>query len=341
MTSPHTDRLRMMRSMRKITAVLGETPIVETTSPAPQLLAPSNSNSGHKRGFFFHASSSLSSLALPFQKSDSSSNVPDPRPSLVLRVPDTYTFEPLPAPLSPSFSPTLLSPSSPSEPEPDRRRLCLAKVSRTLGETVPPELIFTAEPDIKRRRRASTLVLPESELEHQTFALQGAMAADGEQPRSTRRPVLNGGVKAIRRAMSFIMPTDVADTDAEAEDPTSPLGEVHVHPVVAFSPDAASPISHPEGSWLRSRPVSRATTPAPSRAFSPTPDAHREVAFAGLGAPPTYEESHQHGPVHPDSGPERSHTPMQRHEDDWTGEWRGAVGNMEDVVHKLRSLRVK
>ncbi|KAJ7348139.1 hypothetical protein DFH08DRAFT_1080249 [Mycena albidolilacea] len=202
---PHTNRLRMMRSMRKITAVLGETPVVETTSPAPQLLAPSNSNSSPKRGFFFRASSSLSSLALPFQKSESSSHTPEPRPSLVLRLPDTYTFELLPSLLLPSLSPTLISPSSPPEAEPGRRRLCLAEVSRTLGETVPPELIFTAEPDVKRRRRASTLVLPESALEHQS--------------------------------------------------------------------DQACDVVH--------------------------------------------------------------------HADDWTGEWRGAVGNMEDVVHKLRGLRVK
>jgi hypothetical protein len=62
-------------------------------------------------------------------------------------------------------------------------------MSHTLGETVPPELIFPAELDVKRQRRASTLVLPESALEHQS-----------EQPRSTRGPVLNSSVKAIRRA---------------------------------------------------------------------------------------------------------------------------------------------
>ncbi|KAF8178406.1 hypothetical protein K438DRAFT_1978029 [Mycena galopus ATCC 62051] len=306
-----------MRSMREITAVLGETPVVETTSPAPQLLAPSNSssNSGHKRGFFFHASSLLSSLAFPLQKSESSSHghAPEPRPSLVLRVPDTFAFEPLPSPLSQSFSPTLMSPSSPPEADPDRLRLSRKSL---------------AHPRIKRRRRASALVLPESALEHQPFALKGVLV-DGEEPRSTQRPVLNGGVKAIRRAMSFIMPTDVVDADAGAEtsvdDPTSPLGEAHVHPVAAFSPDA-----------IATRPA-----PAPRRAFSPAPDVHREVAFAGFGAPPTYEESHQHSPVNHDPAPERSHTPMQRQEDDWTGEWRGDVGNMNDVVHKLCGLRVK
>ncbi|KAJ6565801.1 hypothetical protein DFH09DRAFT_1278474 [Mycena vulgaris] len=134
-------RLRLVRSMRKITAVLGETPLVETT-PAPthnpnQLLAPSPG----KHGFFYHASASLSSLALPFHKSDAVPAPPatapahDERPALFLRLPDT--FEPLPPPLSPTFSPTLLSPTTPPQADARRARTRLAKVARTLGESSP------------------------------------------------------------------------------------------------------------------------------------------------------------------------------------------------------------
>ncbi|KAF8202626.1 hypothetical protein K438DRAFT_1965117 [Mycena galopus ATCC 62051] len=356
---PHTDRQRMMRSMRKITAVLGETPVVEAASPAPHLLAP---NSG-KHGFFFHASASLSSLVLPMKKSDRA-QTPEPRPSLVLRVPETSKFTPLPSPLSPSFSPTLISPTSPQEDQ-DRRRLCLSKVSRTLGETVPPELIFT-EPAVKRRRRASTLILPESALEHQTFAeLAGGLVAG--EPRSTRRPLL-GGAKAIRRAMSFILPTeapDILDTDVDMD----ALGEVHVHPVTSFSPDRLSPA---EGEWLR--PVSTAVFatstdflatstpdepvefarggPPPSTTVFPMPATDREptpFASLGLGAPPTYEESHEHGPrsdsrlsyliPHPSGSQPGS---MERHEEEWSGEWvGGAAENMDDVMRRLRGLKVK
>ncbi|KAJ7264520.1 hypothetical protein B0H12DRAFT_230219 [Mycena haematopus] len=313
---PHTDRLRMMRSMRKLTAILGETPVVETYSPAPHSLAP---DSG-KRGFFFHASASLSSLVLPSKKSDTLP-APEHRPSLVLRMPDT--FEPLPSPLSPGFSPTLMSPTSPQEEQPDsdRRRLCLSKVSRTLGENVPPELILP-ESGIKRRRRASSLILPESSLEHQTFAALAVAGVLANPPLSTRRPDASEAIPA--------------DPDADVDVvPDETLGEVHVHPVTSSSPDT---LSQPEGSWLRS---------TSSVVFS-TPDIDREpMAFANLGAPPTYEESHRDGPrtesrlsyipppdgTHPDA--------MQRHEDEWTGEWEGAARNMEDIMRQLRGLKVK
>ncbi|KAJ6566551.1 hypothetical protein B0H19DRAFT_1138144 [Mycena capillaripes] len=323
---PHTNRLRIMRSMRKLTAVLGETPVVEMPSPAPHLLAPSDTG---KRGFFFHASASLSSLALPFQKSETS-HVAEGRPSLVLRLPDT--FEPLPAPLSPSFSPTLMSPSTPP-PEQERRRQRLAKVTRTLGENVPPNLIISS-PDIKRRRRASTLILPESALEQQTFALAAADGQiDRETTRHSRRLSVNGGARVLKRAISFIaLRTDVpVETDADADDAASPLGEVHVHPAVAFSPDAL--LSPAE--WLSSAPRSERDVDA----------AHVEP---NVGAPPTYDESHQHGPARPTSraytiSDLRSAKPeeMQRHEDEWSGEWGGAAGNMDDVMRRLRGLKAK
>ncbi|KAJ6453760.1 hypothetical protein C8R45DRAFT_1038812 [Mycena sanguinolenta] len=310
---PRPARLRMMRSMRKLTAVLGETPVVET-----QLLAP---NSG-KRGFFFHASASLSSLALPLRKSDAPP-AQEPRPSLVLRVPET--FEPLPSPLSPGFTPSLMSPTSPEE-EPDRRRLHLAKVSRILGENVPPELILP-DASIKRRRRASTLIMPESALEHQNFiaALTGASVADPEL-RGTRRPVL----ETVRNALSFILPNDapspVNDAAVVADEA---LGEVHVHPVLNSLPDSMSPQA--EGSWLR--PTLNAILSVPDT--DPEP-----VAFASLGsdeAHPRPDSRHSYA-IPPPSAMEGA---MQRHEEEWVGEWGGAAGNMEDVMRRLRELKVK
>ncbi|KAJ7116934.1 hypothetical protein C8R44DRAFT_791664 [Mycena epipterygia] len=346
---PHPDRLRLMRSMRKISAVLGETPVIDTTSSTPQLLtlpAP-------KRGFFFHASASLSSLGLSIQKSEPSHATHDDRPSLFLRLPDT--FEPLPAPLSPSFSPTLMSPTSPEE-ETITRRLRCAKVSRTLGENPPPSLILP-NPSVKRRRRASTLIMPESVREQQIFAATGHVSTDGE-PISLRH--------ARRPSVSIIFNTSTGGANPETpterwpelEDSVSPVGEVHVHPL---SPDTL--LSPAE--WLR---------PA-SRSSSPVPDAE-PTTLAALGAPPTYEESYAHAPAEPArpafpaepprpafpaeparppflAEPTRSYTApaplphstapgqMQRREDGWTGEWAGAVGNMDDVVRGLRGLRAR
>ncbi|KAK7020578.1 hypothetical protein R3P38DRAFT_2970302, partial [Favolaschia claudopus] len=128
--NPHPDRLRMVRSMRKLTAVLGETPVVETASPPPHLLTP-------KRSFFFHASASLSSLL-----SRSKNPTPPPRPN---RVPHSlFAFRRFRTNLrlSPRHSPRRLPPHfrhrhpqyHPSKNQ-SAADCVLAKVSRTLGET--------------------------------------------------------------------------------------------------------------------------------------------------------------------------------------------------------------
>ncbi|KAJ7231158.1 hypothetical protein B0H12DRAFT_1146844 [Mycena haematopus] len=166
---PQPDRMRMMRSMRKLSSVLGEIPVVEVTRAPPPISA------GQRRAFLIHSPPSLSLLADPFQKpilpQDTHIYV---RPSLVLRVPHTppppSPHSPLSphSPPSPSFSPTAESPLRDS----DRRRLRLAKVSRTFGEHVPPELVF-AEP--LRRQRRATMAGPE--FEHHAFAAAEATVA--------------------------------------------------------------------------------------------------------------------------------------------------------------------
>jgi hypothetical protein len=322
-----TDRQRLVRSMRKITAVLGETPVV--AAGTPELLAPSTA---HKRGFFYHASASLSTLALPFQKSESEQTAPvqEARPALFLRLPDT--FEGLPSPMSPGFSPTLMSPTTPPlEQESSTRRVRMAKVARTLGENVPPALILSS-PAVKRRRRASTLIMPESALEQQIFTSSGGVIGDAAPPRRSRRLSVTEGALSPTRAVSFIE----LSSPTEANYAASPLGDVHTHPISNFSPDAMRSSSE----WLR--PVSRPSSPAPPT--SPT-------AFSHLTAPPTYDESHGHGPDAVPAATSRSYAiphprrsqlgQMERQEDEWTGQWGGAVGNMDDVVRGLRGLKMK
>ncbi|KAJ7473035.1 hypothetical protein B0H11DRAFT_2037091, partial [Mycena galericulata] len=353
----HTDRTRLMRSIRKISAVLGETPVVDVS---PNLLAPTLTG---KRSFFFHASASLSSLALPFHKSDSSSSSSSSpssesqrhrddttpghdRPALFVRLPDT--FDPLPAPLSPGFSPTLLSPDSPCSPSasasapfsplspvaytPDHaRRLRSAKIARTLGEQVPPALILSSPApspaqQVKRRRRASTLVIPESALEQQVFFAGMAGGRGGGLGMGLAR---TASLVGVRPAVDSTTHTAQAEAQAHAEAHTdaetlpltltSPLGEVHVHPIAPALDDTA--LVAP-GEWLRtpSRPSSRAGSPAPasnlvldpqgdgarsasrSRAPSPSPSpappSHLGVdSEAWASPPPSYAESHAHGPA--------------------------------------------
>ncbi|KAJ7501161.1 hypothetical protein B0H11DRAFT_1993855 [Mycena galericulata] len=297
----HTDRTRLMRSIRKISAVLGETPVVDVdVTASPNLLAPTLTG---KRSFFFHASASLSSLALPFHKSDSSSSSSSAspssesqrhrdadttpghdRPALFVRLPDT--FDPLPAPLSPGFSPTLLSPDSPCSPSasasapfsplspvaytPEHtRRLRSAKIARTLGEQVPPALILSSPAPspaagvVKRRRRASTLVIPESALEQQVF-----FAAAGVRGMGLAR---TASLVGVRPAVDPTLTAEAeAQPDADMQTLTSPLGEVHVHPIpISISMDPDTTLVAP-GEWLRTS-ASRSGSRSASRAGSPAP----------------------------------------------------------------------
>ncbi|KAJ7058363.1 hypothetical protein C8F01DRAFT_1147991 [Mycena amicta] len=377
------DRQRLVRSIRKIRSVLGEEPVVELESTKSKTVGL-----GPKR-----PDVAAPSLSAPDEKESRD------RPALVLRLP---TFEPL-ANFEPAlFSPTtsILSPLSPPPiAEHEQLRLRLAKVSRTLGESVPPTLILTtpaqSQSAVKRRRRASTLIMPESALEQQVFAASGGrMRVDGEPIRRTR-------------GMSVVSFIDMSDTRAQTEETdelTSPLGEVHVHPVLgSTSVDEDGRVDPPPFSrgpslYRRSASHSRAPSPAPSgplppaptpersqtipsRASSPAPSHHHyparssslstsalrshsqsraaspapptrerdSAAFAGYGPPPTYDESHSHLPIanatHEYAIPNLNTGGLSgsthRREEDWTGEWVGAGGNMDDVVRQLRGLRVK
>ncbi|KAJ7190974.1 hypothetical protein GGX14DRAFT_601470 [Mycena pura] len=349
---PPPDRQRLVRSIRKIKSLLGETPVVEaltTQTKTTQFLTPASA-----AGIFRHASASLSSLALPFQRSEPSPSpsrphtptlpAPDrPRPSLVLRVPDI--FEPPPSPLSPGFGPTPPSPLSESEAEassPRAHRLRLAKVTRTLGERIPPALVAAApRARVTRWRRPSMRTAREASA---TLEQGDAPVPVPAQPAQKRRPSF--------RAESFIsMTPDPAPTappsPRDESVPSSPLGEVHVHPVQQ-SPESLS------GPPRAFSPVRDAGSRAPAPAARPD-----STAFATLGVPvpTTHEERHgysgpfvatahripqlQPPPYHAAAQAELEEGPrlVQRRENSWTGEWVGTVGNMDDVMRQLRGLK--
>ncbi|KAJ7169331.1 hypothetical protein C8R43DRAFT_1121208 [Mycena crocata] len=181
---PHAQRIRLMRSTRKLGSLLGETPLlVESAPSATDPFTPSHSRSASVRstdskrsGRILPRSSSLALSAAPpaaISQATEHSNghapsslaPPVSRPMLFLRLApgagggvsgesSPAERSPLPSPLSPTFA--LNSPGTP--PVDASRRRKMAKLVRTLGENVPPELVF---PD-KARRRASTLSVPES-----------------------------------------------------------------------------------------------------------------------------------------------------------------------------------
>ncbi|KAF7313143.1 hypothetical protein MKEN_01000500 [Mycena kentingensis (nom. inval.)] len=233
MTPPATyalhasDRQRLVRSIRKIRSVLGEEPVVELESSNSIPAVPPLPKARLGLGMLYsQASASLSSLSLPLQKPDVTTaslaahtdEKDKERPSLVLRLP---AFEPLdlatdvtsPARFSSSFPPS----------EQEQRRLRLAKVSRTLGESIPPSLIFTpSHPDIKRRRRASSLITPESALEQRLFLASRELG------------------QTVRRVGSVASFTDMSDPQPdmpapEDSDSSPPISAVHVHPVFGSS----------------------------------------------------------------------------------------------------------
>ncbi|KAJ7073193.1 hypothetical protein C8F01DRAFT_1362357 [Mycena amicta] len=152
---PHAQRLRLMRSMHKLEAVLGETPlVVELASRSPSispLHGRSFSVAGRTQPRIYTPSERTSSL----RRAASTKHGQDIRPMLFIDVPP-----PSASLLSPPLSP--LTPSTdniPSTSDRDRRRK-LAKLTRTLGENVPPSLVFPEQADqrlVKNRRRASTL----------------------------------------------------------------------------------------------------------------------------------------------------------------------------------------
>ncbi|KAJ6609584.1 hypothetical protein B0H10DRAFT_2063619 [Mycena sp. CBHHK59/15] len=307
---PDTDRQRLVRSIRKIGSVLGETPLLEANSAPAHQHSSSSTNTGSRRlGPFFQ---SLSSLSL--SPSDASSSKSDSghselsltRPSLCLRVPDV--FEPLPPPLSPTFSPSLASPLTPPDNDDSTRRRTMAKLTRTLGENVPPELVFSAP--VKRRRRASTLIMPESALEQMTFAAAGTLAVERD---AGWRSSINSGGLGLKRALSFVSLRSVTAPPEVPASSMSPTAEVHVHPMRS-SDEEDTP--NPASEWLY------ATKETPNGTI-PTDDL------------PAYKD--------PYAIPHRraQEFALHRREGSWTGDWEGNVGNMDDVMQRLRGLRAK
>ncbi|KAJ4490236.1 hypothetical protein J3R30DRAFT_3420174 [Lentinula aciculospora] len=154
-----SQRLRLMRSTRKLGEMLGTTPMINTSSDFGQ--RPSASPR-HSPAISLHHSSSLR-LAHTSKKSKAL-----PRP-LVLSLQSRPAS--LSSPRSSASSTTPLSPtsistnidSSPSlhdeygylDDSLHTRRKRMAKLTRTLGENIPPELVFNSHPRRSRSRSSS------------------------------------------------------------------------------------------------------------------------------------------------------------------------------------------
>ncbi|KAJ7267959.1 hypothetical protein C8J57DRAFT_1228569 [Mycena rebaudengoi] len=131
-------RLRLLRSTRKLSALLGETPLVVDSASHLPVNVESDQN--------------LTSMSEDMTSSRTS------RPHLFIRLPSVSQVPtaPLTSPLTPTFGSALNFPAATGEDAARRRKM--AKLSRTLGENVPPELVYPTGPPrtTKSTRRAST-----------------------------------------------------------------------------------------------------------------------------------------------------------------------------------------
>ncbi|KAJ7676628.1 hypothetical protein DFH06DRAFT_1317249 [Mycena polygramma] len=276
-TLPPAQRLRLLRSTRKLGAVLGETPLLlesQSHSPTPPISHPfvlgrsaSTRSASSTNRRVYMASEPLprsSSLSLklgepsqPHTHTRSHAHMHADRPTLVLRLP-VADEDPtgITSPLSPTFGLALNPPSTPTADATRRRRM--AKLTRTLGENVPPELVFasaSASRTQQHRRRASTLSSGVPESRRRGMDLASATTMVEEQP--------------------FSYPSTV--------------------PVPAAYPSRTS------SDTFASADTHRSDAP-----LLPPPRLHRAERAEG-----------------------------------WSGEWGGAVADMEDVVRNLRTLRMK
>lgn len=147
----HSQRLRLMRSTRKLGDVLGTTPVINGSSSAAHLgLRPA------------HASNQLqhsSSVRLSQKRSKAL-----PRPLVLSLHALPASLKPSSGPISP-LSPTSIATNLPSssaytddyegDDSLQARRKRMAKLTRTLGENIPPELVFNSRPRPSRPRSCS------------------------------------------------------------------------------------------------------------------------------------------------------------------------------------------
>ncbi|KAJ7070405.1 hypothetical protein B0H15DRAFT_957713 [Mycena belliarum] len=319
---PQTHRAHLIRSTRKLGALLGETPLLLDTSPAHthgrSLSASSTSSIGSdgsiaskRSGRVFSSSPGpprSSSLAVAEPRSPNAPRTtPTARPRLYLRLAAARPVSLLPAsPLTPRFaSATGGGSASPRTPtfSPDlaaARRRRMAKLVRTLGADVPPALVFAAA---RKDERAPVRDSPDNPW----------CPADG--------------LASPTREAAAMCADDDDDEWIDIDCPPSAY-QPHAIPFPTF-PSASRAPSRADDARFLARHVrvdfdlaadSPATTPSSDCASDS--DSRSESRYAG-----------GHGVK----------ASTHRREQGWSGEWSAGTRGvgMADVVRGLRGLRVK
>ncbi|KAJ7509480.1 hypothetical protein B0H11DRAFT_1959774 [Mycena galericulata] len=254
----HDQRVRLMRSTRKVEALLGETPLlVDPSSPRNSTFPQPNP----RRPVYIYPAKPRSSSLGVYNPSDSphasTSRLP-PRPVLAVAIP---VYEDIESPLGSAVS--LSFPTYPPSPADDQRRQRtrkMARIVRTLGENVPTELVFPAQAQRTRRssvaarRRSSSKLLRNpsyaSTREHETLVEEDAERAEPAVARRRSSKLLrNASSRMSTRRHETLVEEDaeregpaVAESDTDSVSMYSTLSGGDWLPVVAESvPSAAEP----------------------------------------------------------------------------------------------------
>ncbi|KAF7354071.1 hypothetical protein MVEN_01094500 [Mycena venus] len=193
---PHSQRLRLIRSIRKLGDLITET--------SHLVDAPAHAQLQHTRSIPMASPSEILEDAGSQPLLTPSSSSPYDRDFFSFRLPKSLTGDR--SPLSPTFILSLNSPLTPVvDPETLKERK-LAKVVQTLGENVPPELVFPSPASGgKGRKRASTVSVPEytSATDKRAVAMTAAAATVVGRRRHARERSRNATLKHAASSTSL------------------------------------------------------------------------------------------------------------------------------------------
>lgn len=280
---PQEDRSRLIRSTRKIQKVVGETPHFVDFPPLR-----SSSRTKKRSRYRYTPDVPLPAPTAPLDPSS------DARPLLYIRVPDAPPPEP--APVSPAPSPTLTvalnlrNAAGYVVKDDAARRRKMAKLFRTLGVPVPPELVFppTSSKERRARRLTARTVMSDRAESITGGRIERWRSGVSTTPPKERKPKVDSishGWVWVGRAAEI--PADV---------------RVRVRPGSRLPPD-----------WVSvDKPGDIGVDDEPQGDIVEEP----RTAVSAVRA-------------------------MHRREEGWSGEWKGAVRNMDDVVRSLRDLKAK
>ncbi|KAJ7032544.1 alginate lyase-domain-containing protein [Mycena alexandri] len=237
---PHSQRLRLIRSIRKLGDLLTESSHpVEAPPPLPQH-SRSNSLSSPTLSPGSYSTSAAETLSEPGPTPASA----HPRNFFSLRLPKSSS------PLSPTFNLSLDSPSTPViDPETLKERK-LAKVSQTLGQNVPPELVLQPPAPRRENNRSSTVSVPEytTAQKHAATAAGAAVARRRRHARDASRTIKHAASSASLHATVHNRELEPFSCSSLVSVPSSEL-RVAENPIATETSEWAAGMRRKEAGW--------------------------------------------------------------------------------------------